>query len=686
MTEETDEEDLITPELEEVSPFREGVRLVGQPVFSISAGAIFLFVILASVFSDQASVLFESIQDWIINTFGWFYALAVAGFLVFAVYLAMSRFGRTRLGPDNVEPEFGFLSWFAMLFSAGMGIGLMFYGVAEPIFHYSAPPVGEGGTVNAAREAVELTLFHWGFHAWSIYAVMGMAIAYFSFRHGLPLTIRSCLYPFLGERVHGPIGQAVDIFAVISTLFGVATSLGFGVMQVNAGLSYLFGIDQNRVVQFLLIAGITAAATISVVSGLSKGVRRLSELNIILAIGLLLFVFVAGPTVFLLQATMQNGGNYLGSLVEQTFNLYAFQPNDWVGAWTLFYWGWWISWAPFVGMFIARVSQGRTIREFVLGVLGVPAILTCLWFTAFGNTAITLDMDMGGAITAAVTDNVATAIFVFFEQLPLSGITTLLATLLVITFFVTSSDSGSLVIDMITSGGDADPPVWTRIFWALTEGLVAAALIAAGGVGALQTAVIAAGLPFAVIMVFICAGLLRSLRIDHSLARRAQTTRPPMTTGGGAAWQQRLKHILNYPARAEAETFLKDVVEPALTKVATEIRETAGFDTTVETGRDAISLNVSHGEELDFRYEVRLRALRRPSFAFPEFTFKNESDTYVRAEVFLLEGPQHYDVLGLTESQLISDVLSQYDMHLHLLHIESPVEHLKRAHEDTEAA
>lgn len=639
----------------------------GHPVFLVSAILILTFVVLTALFTETAGSVFGAVQYWIVHNVGWFYSFAVAVFLIFVLYLAMSRFGHTKLGPDDSEPEFGFATWFAMLFSAGMGIGLMFYGVAEPILHYASPPVGEGSTVQSAREALSITLFHWGLHAWAIYIVVGLSIAYFSFRHGLPLTIRSALYPLIGERYNGPIGHAVDILAVIGTMFGVATSLGLGVMQVNAGLNYLFDTPITLGVQFILIAAITAAATVSVVSGLGRGIRRLSELNIILALLLLVYMFVAGPTAFLFQALMQNAGNYLGSIVTRTFNLYAYQPNDWVGGWTLFYWGWWISWAPFVGMFIARVSRGRTIREFVFGVLAAPTIVTCLWFTGFGNTAIQIDMATGGAIAGAVSENVATALFVFFEQMPLSSLVSLLATLLVVTFFVTSSDSGSLVIDMITSGGKANPPLWTRIFWAITEGVVAAILLAAGGLVALQTAAIATGLPFAIIMLFVCYGLLRGLQMEATATGRRRVS-AAAASSVGVPWRQRLKNILSFPSRAEAEKFFSATLTPALQKVAGEIRETAGLETQVDTASDAVTLSISHGEETDFIYRVELRNYRRPTFAYPEIDLKEEGENYWRAEVSLLEGPQHYDILEFTEEQAIADVLAQYDLHMSFLH------------------
>ncbi|HEV2610648.1 MAG TPA: BCCT family transporter, partial [Noviherbaspirillum sp.] len=358
---------------------------VNPPVFFVSATLIIAFALFGALFPARVGQFFDALQARIVHDFGWFYVAAVAAFLIFVIFLMLSRYGDVKLGPDESEPEYSYLSWFAMLFSAGMGIGLLFFGVAEPIQHYAVPPVGEGRTIESARQAMVLTFFHWGLHAWAIYIVVGLALAYFAFRRGLPLTLRSALFPLIGNRIYGPFGHAIDIFAVLGTMFGVATSLGFGVLQVNAGFSFLLGLPVSTPVQILLIAVITDMATLSAGIGLDKGVKRLSELNIILAVALLAFVLVAGSTVFLLQAFVQNIGTYLGAVVQRTFRMYAYEPNAWLGRWTLFYWGWWISWSPFVGMFIARISRGRTIREFVAGVLLVPAFFTFLWMTVFGN-------------------------------------------------------------------------------------------------------------------------------------------------------------------------------------------------------------------------------------------------------------------------------------------------------------
>ena len=644
--------------------------MANRPVFFISAGLILLFVLFGAGFTEIAGDLFRKLQGAIVVSVGWFYMASVAVFLVFVIALAVSPYGVIRLGPDDSRPDYSYVSWFAMLFSAGMGIGLMFFGVAEPVMHFSAPPTGEGGTVEAARQAMTTTFFHWGIHAWAIYIVVGLSLAYFAFRHNLPLTIRSALFPLLGRRIYGPIGHAVDIFAVIGTMFGIATSLGLGVMQVNAGLHHLFDVPESVTTQIALIALITALATISVVAGLDAGIRRLSELNLYLAAILVTFLLVAGPTVFLLSSFFQNVGKYLGNVVEMTFHTYAYEPSDWIGDWTLFYWGWWIAWSPFVGMFIARISRGRTIREFILGVLFVPAGFTFLWLTFFGGTALDMELNhQPGLISDVVSENMPVALFTLLEQLPLAQVTSLIAITLVVTFFVTSSDSGSLVIDMITSGGQIGTPTWQRIFWAVGEGVVAAVLLAAGGLVALQTASIASALPFTAVMLIMCYGLWRGLHMEA--ASRVQPTAPPSIPSRGSApnWRARLSSIVRYHGYHEVHRFLHSTVSPAMEAVAAEIRA-RGLEVDFSGEDEKVSLLVRQGETDEFLYEVRLLGYRIPSFAFPEQPGREASiRKQYRAEVFLQDGPAHYDIMGYTRDQVIGDLLAQYEIYMHFLHV-----------------
>ncbi len=508
-------------------------------VFPVSAGVIIAFVIFGSVFSREdedgnivglAPETLNAVRDWITANLGWFMIFTIAFLVLFCLWLAIGKTGNVRLGPDDSAPDFSYLTWFAMLFSAGMGIGLIFWGVAEPIMHFAEGPQMDSAE-ETAREAMLLTFHHWGLGAWAVYAVLGLSLAYFGFRHNLPMTVRSALYPLIGKRIHGFWGNLVDILAIFGTMFGIATSLGLGVNQIAAGLERVFDIPGGTVTQIVLIAIITLMATISVVSGLDKGIRRLSEININLAALLLLFVIIVGPTLALLTAYFDNIGTYVSNFFSVLFwggtydnpELWTAETaqgwygdaQGWLSGWTIFYWAWWISWAPFVGMFIARISRGRTIREFILGVLLVPSAVSFLWFTVMGNTA--LDLQLTGAadvVDPILNEGEGVAMFVMLEQFPAATFTSILVILVVTLFFVTSSDSGSFVIDMIASGGSLDPPKAMRVFWATSEGVVAAVLLGAGGLGALQAASIATGLPFAIVLLVVAFGLARGLNIE----------------------------------------------------------------------------------------------------------------------------------------------------------------------------
>lgn len=643
------------------------VQILPQ-VFYPSAGLVLALVAFSFLAPQQTQALFGSAKAWVADDAGWFTVLAVAGFLVFVIGVALSSFGRLKLGPDHSQPDYKYGTWFAMLFAAGMGIGLMYFGVAEPVMHFADPPVGEARTVAAARQAMRITFFHWGIHAWAIYAVVALSLAYFAYRHGLPLRIRSSLYPLIGERIHGPMGHAVDTFAVLGTIFGLATSLGLGVIQINSGLHYLFGVQVGAGVQMALIAGITLVATVSAFTGLDRGVRRLSELNMVLAVLLLAFILMAGPTVHLLQAFVQNTGMYVSNVFGMTFNLYAYEPTGWIGGWTLFYWGWWIAWSPFVGMFIARISRGRTVREFVVGVLLVPLGFTFLWMTIYGNSALFLAMaEGGGALVQAVADDSSVALYRFLEQLPLAGLTSTIATLLVVMFFVTSADSGALVIDMLSSKGEDESPVWQRIFWALLVGAIAVALLAAGGLTALQAGTIAAALPFTIVMILMCWGLARAMRLDVAKRTAVRNARIAPPGSGAGDWKARLRALVHQPRRQEVAAFLQDQVAPALHEVAAELQAQT-LPARVTRGEDGrVSLEVGHGEEMDFFYSVRARAYEPPSFVLADPRRGETQPRFYQAEVHLREGGQDYDIMGWRREDVIHDVLDQYHRHLHFL-------------------
>ena len=492
---------------------------IHPPVFWPAALLALLFIAVTLIVGEPMSRVFDSIQSFISNNFGWLLVIAVNFYLVFMLYFAFSKYGKIRLGGKNAVPDFSRTAWFSMLFSAGMGIGILFWSVAEPIYHFADPPFGTAESAEAARTAMETTFLHWGLHPWGIYALVGMALAFFTFNKKQPLAIRSIFYPLLGERINGFWGDLIDVLAVLATLFGLATSLGFGVQQVNAGLSHLFGVPNSLTMQVILIAAITAGATLSVVSGLDHGVKRLSEMNINIGALLLVFLLIFGPSVLILDAFVQNTGSYLDNFFSISTWTESYRDSTWQNSWTVFYWAWWISWSPFVGMFIARISKGRTVREFVLSVLIIPTLLTFLWVSAFGGSALSLELSSAGSMVNAVQENVAVAIYELLEHYPLAEISNFAAMILVISFFVTSSDSGSLVVDAFTSGGKLNSPVGQRVFWATMEGAIAAVLLVGGGLSALQTASITTGLPFALLLMVMVYSLWQGLENEHERIR-----------------------------------------------------------------------------------------------------------------------------------------------------------------------
>ena len=497
------------------------------PVFIWSAIVILGFVIWGVVAPSNVASVAELTNDFVTTNFEWLYIIGASFFLIFVVVLMCTRYGRVRLGPSDSTPEYGNLAWFAMLFTAGMGIGLVFYAVSEPVSHFTEPPTGAGGNQEAAANAMNYVFFHWGLHPWAIYIVLGLSLGYFAFRRGLPLRPASAFYPLIGERIYGWFGNLVDVLAVFGTLFGLATSLGIGGQQVGAGLETLFGVANGPTLQVILILAITAVAVTSVMLGIDKGIRNLSLINLWLALALMVFVFAAGPSVNLLNSLAANIGSYLQSLPALSFETFPNNGNgtaqEWQSSWTLFYWGWWISWSPFVGMFIARISYGRTLRSFIAGALFAPVGASMVWLTVFGDSALQqLLRDPANPVGSASAEQ---AIFVLFNQLPVGGIINVIAAVLaivvVVLFFATSSDSGSLVVDILTNGGDPHPRWQQRLFWAVMEGVVAAVLLVAGAAGgadalsALQTASILAGLPFCLVLLAMCAGLVRGLRTER---------------------------------------------------------------------------------------------------------------------------------------------------------------------------
>ncbi|QLK60539.1 BCCT family transporter [Enterobacteriaceae bacterium Kacie_13] len=651
---------------------------LNKVVFFTSAGLILAFTLMTIFFTDLSGKWISLTLNWVSATFGWYYMLAATLYIVFVVFIACSRFGSIKLGPEQSKPEFSMMSWAAMLFAAGIGIDLMFFSVAEPVTQYMLPPEGNGQTLEAARQAMTWTLFHYGLTGWAMYALMGIALGYFSYRYNLPLTIRSALYPIFGKRINGPIGHSVDIAAVVGTIFGIATTLGIGVVQLNYGLKVLFHIPENLTVQAALILLSVVMATVSVTSGVNKGIRILSELNVLLALGLILFLLFFGNTEFLLNALVLNIGDYINRFMGMTLNTFAFdRPTEWMNSWTLFFWAWWVAWSPFVGLFLARISRGRTIRQFVLGTLIIPFVFTLLWLSIFGNSALYQILHGNLDFANEVISHPERGVYSLLAQYPGFTLSASVATITGLLFYVTSADSGSLVLGNFTSklaDINNDAPNWLRIFWSVTIGVLTLGMLMTDGVSALQNTTVIMGLPFSFVIFFIMAGLYKSLRLeDYRRASTQQSLAPlPATSDAALNWKQRLSRVMNYPGTTHTQKMMDTVCRPAMQEVAQEL-ELRGAKVTFtehEPEEDEkishLELQVALGEEQNFIYQIW-----PVRYAVPAFTYRARAgkSNYYRLETFLLEGTQGNDLMDFTKHQVINDILDQYERHLNFLHI-----------------
>ncbi|MCO2181327.1 BCCT family transporter [Pseudomonas aeruginosa] len=651
---------------------------MNPPVFYGAAILILLFAAVVIGFPQRAGEWLLAAQTWASQTVGWYYLLAMTLYLIFVVVTALSGYGKIKLGADHDEPEFSYLSWAGMLFAAGISITLFFFCVSEPLTHFLQPPQGEAGTQEAARQAMELLFLHWGLHGWGVFALVAMALAYFAYRHNLPLALRSALYPLIGKRINGPIGYTVDCFGIIATVFGLGADMGFGVLQLNSGLDYLYAIPHTHAVQMVLIVLMMGAAISVAVSGGDKGIRILSDINMLLACSLLLFVLFAGPTQHLLNTLVQNVGDYLGHLPGKSFDLYAYGgPSDWLGSWTVFYWAWWIAWAPFVGLFIARISRGRTIREFVFGVLFIPLGFTLAWMSIFGNSA--LEQALGGAseLGRVAIEQPSMALYQMLQNYPWSRAVITVTVLVSFVFFVTSADSGTVVLSTLSAHGgsaDDDGPKWLRVFWGSVTALVTGGLLFAGSIDALKSAVVLTSLPFSLILLLMMWGLHKAFYMESQRQRARSHSLAPLMSGNGkrsGGWKRRLSQAVHFPSRDEVYRFMNDVVRPAISEVSEVFREKGlAVDAQLDPGNASLSLEIGHGEQHRFLYQVLMRGYFTPSFAragMGGLHLKNRR--YFRAEVHLAEGSQDYDLMGYTKEQIINDMLDQYERHLQFLHL-----------------
>ncbi|AKS19141.1 BCCT family transporter [Xanthomonas campestris pv. campestris] len=643
-----------------------------RPVFVLAATVVCTFALLVALFPLDAGRILLDAQTWASRNVGWYYLLAMTLYLVFVLGVALSSYGNIKLGADHDEPEFSYLSWAGMLFAAGISITLFFFCVSEPLTHYLQPP--QGGTGNgeaSARQAMQLLFLHWGLHGWGVFALAAMALAYFAFRHNLPLALRSALYPLIGKRINGPIGYTVDALGIVATVFGLGADMGFGVLHLNAGLATLFNVPHTHWVQVALIVAMMGAAILVAVSGVEKGVRWMSDINMLLAIALLLFMLFAGPTQYLLNALMQNLGDYLGSVVGKSFDVYAYGGRpDWLGNWTVFYWAWWIGWAPFVGLFIARISRGRTIREFVLGVLLIPLGFTLAWLSIFGNSALDQLLHHGQAAWAQqAIDAPQTVLYSLLQDYPWSRVVITITVAISFVFFVTSADSGTVVLSTLSShGGEPhdDGPRWLRVFWGVLTAVVTAGLLLAGSMDALKSAVVLASLPFSAVLLLMAWGLSRALS-EESQRKRAQLYNPSPLIGQSRdhrGWRQRLGQAMHFAARDEVYRFMHEQVRPAIEAVAAQLQD-EGWQVSSRLDDADMEISVDHGEQQGFRYQVVMRGYLTPSFAAQRL----RNQRYYRAEVYLFEGSQDYDLVGYSREQIINDIIDQYERHLQFLHL-----------------
>lgn len=656
---------------------------VNLPVFLASGLGILAIAIWAIAVPGQAEELLGATTAWISVNLGWWYIGLATAVVVFVVLLAASRFGAVRLGPDHSRPQYPWYSWGAMLFAAGIGVDLLFFAVAEPVAQYYGPPTGDGQSIEAARQAVVLTMFHYGITGWAMYALMGMCFAYFAYRQGLPLTIRAVLYPIVGKRVHGAVGHSVEIAAMLGTVFGVATSLGIGVVQLNYGLWLLFGVSESLASQIALIALAVVVATISAVSGVDKGIKRLSELNVGLAICLLTYILVTGHTAFLFDALIGNVGDYVTGFLGLSMETYAFNDaNEWLGLWTLFFWAWWVAWAPFVGLFLARISRGRSIRQFVAGTLIVPFLFITTWISIFGNSALQIVMSGNHEFGEIAVASPERAFYQLLEQYPAATAVAIVASIIGLLLYITSADSSALVMSTFTSKVDAahrDGPKWSRIFWAFTTGLLTIAMLFVNGIPTLLNATVLIGLPFSVVLVLAMWGLWRALQDEkaRSAARLAATG--PL--GVERSFSQRLSYAITYPDAKTYRAFITDTGAPALREVAADFRDLNG-DPQVEVVVEETTITHPLGETTiatlpavrlsvamsggDFVYA--LTPVARPIPAY-HFDVKTIAKLYYRCEVYGPTGSLGYDVIGASRRQVMSDVATRFEEHVQYLEL-----------------
>ncbi|WP_082835293.1 choline BCCT transporter BetT [Brachybacterium sp. sponge] len=670
----------LEPEAAAEPATRRGPR-VNWVVFLTSSAIILAFSLWTILAPQMAADTMLQVVTWISANLGWFYVLTVTLVILFVLWVALSKEGGVRLGPDHSRPEYNLFTWVAMLFAAGVGIDMLFYSVTGPISHYIDPPNAEPGSAAALQDSVIWTMFHYGVAGWSMYSLLGMAMGYFAYRWGMPLSIRAALYPLLGKRVRGAAGNVIDIFALVGTVFGVATSMGIGVVLLNVGFSWLFGLPQGLGLQIALVIVAVVMTIAACTSGVDKGIRLISELNLWSAGAMLLYILVTGKTSFLLNAIVENIGRFVATLPERTLQTMAYEPggSDWMAGATLFFWAFWLAWGPFVGMFLARISRGRTLREFVLAAITAPVLCDLLVVTIFGNSALSVvleDTPASRAFAQLAIDSPEAGWYALLEMFPGAAFLIGLATLSGLLFYLTSANSGALVMSNFSStipDPEQDGAKWLRIFWALLTALLTIAMLTAGGVTTMEYATLIFGLPVTVVAYLVMASFSKALRMERADREGRVLRRSDVTAHGGYApeksWRQRLANMRSYPSVRSVAQFSTQTVAPALEDVSREFVE-QGYAAEIaqeideENGIAINTLVIRMGEERDFLYRVAPVPTPVPTFGARQ---AQERTTYQRLEVFTQTGAEGYDVDGLTRQQIINDVLDRYENHVQYL-------------------
>ena len=653
---------------------------VNWRVFITSSAIILGFSVWAMLLPDQASATMQAAVTWISTNLGWFYVVTITLVILFVLWVALSKEGGVRLGPDHSRPQYNLFTWVAMLFAAGVGIDMLFYSVTGPITQFITPPSATPESAEALQDSVIWTMFHYGVAGWSMYALLGMAMGYFAYRWGMPLSIRAVLYPLLGKRVRGAAGDVIDIFALVGTVFGVATSMGIGVVLLNVGFSWLLGIPEGLALQIALVLVAVIMTVAACASGVDKGIRLISELNLWAAGAMMLYILITGKTAFLLNAMVENIGRFVLTLPERTLKTFAYTDggSEWMGSWTLFFWAFWLAWGPFVGLFLARISRGRTLREFVIAAITAPVLCDFFIVTIFGNSALRQVLEGNTDFAELAMDSPEHGWYALLEMFPGAPFLIGLATLSGMLFYLTSANSGAMVMANFSSS-IPDPSVdgakWLRIFWAVLTAVLTVSMIVAGGVATMEHATLIFALPVTIISYLVMASFSKVLRMERAEREGQVRRRRSMAIHGGQTpektWRQRLAQLRSYPSKKAVAQFADRVVEPALQEVVNEFNG-LGYDAeltsepNLETGISEHTLLVNMEDHRNFHYQVA--AVEAPAPMFGGRSMSRQIDVYYRLEVFTQTGTEGYDLMGLTEQQIINDVLDRYEAHLGFLH------------------